>query len=45
LSCKHQQKISKSNESKGKSENVNVSLKQKYAEKLGVSASDIKNEN
>lgn len=44
VSCKHKQKVSKSNESKGKSENINVSLKQKYAEKLGVSASDIKNE-
>ena len=41
FSCKHQQSITKTSESSGK---TSSSIKKKYAEKLAVSESDIKNE-
>lgn len=41
FSCKHQQSTTKSSESSSK---TSSSIKKKYAEKLGVSESDIKNE-
>jgi len=40
-SCKHQESLTKSSESSGK---ISTSLKKKYAQQLGVSESDIKNE-
>lgn len=42
-SCKHQQSVTKSSDS-NKKEHVSKSVKKQYAEKLGVSESDIKNE-
>jgi cell wall-associated NlpC family hydrolase len=41
FSCKHQQSTTKSSDSSSK---ISSSSKKKYAEKLGVSESDIKNE-
>jgi len=41
VSCKHQQTVSKTTETNTK---TSSSIKKKYAEKLGVSESDIKNE-
>lgn len=42
VSCKHQQSVTKSDSRK--KDQVSKSLKKQYAEKLGVSESDIKNE-
>jgi cell wall-associated NlpC family hydrolase len=44
VSCKHQQPVSKSGDSKTKTENSFHSIRKKYAVTLGVTESDIKNE-